>query len=70
MHGAYPRHLAARSKADDANMNKGDRLRLRADQRAEHILEEVLHRRRWAAADRDRIADELIRFHQDEQRRG
>lgn len=33
-----------------------------AEAAAEQILENILHRKRWSAPDRDRLAQELINF--------
>lgn len=40
-------------------VSEADRARARLEMDAEGILEKVLHRTRWVASDRDRIADVL-----------
>lgn len=39
--------------------NEQDRQRDRMVTRAEHIIEKIMHRRRWTAVDRDRLVDYL-----------
>ena len=39
--------------------NEHEKQRQRMIPRAEHILEKIMHRQRWAAEDRDRLADYL-----------
>lgn len=40
-------------------VSEADRARARLEMDAEGILENILHRTRWVASDRDRIADVL-----------
>ena len=39
--------------------NEHEKQRERMIPRAEHILEKIMHRQRWAAEDRDRLAEYL-----------
>lgn len=47
-------------------VSSGDKRRDRIEAAAERLLENVLNRRRWLAADRDRIADFLAKFADEE----